>query len=240
MPKQKKAAKAAFPNGRIQHMVRRLPFLGVLALGLLACACRSYEPPKVATSGKWEDIYFHWPHGIDEATEKAGLKPLRSYGVADGDYEIRIWRGFSTEPLECVIIRKGGGQMTATHLRQRRDESGLVDVIKLRAPKSGWQSFISQLEALGLFDLPFTAEDECERAYIDGGSNVIELNRSGIYGTHRYPQDRKGCTKSAQMDHVAEIIGMEFDSREEKCEHTEWFACSAILRSRRLADEQPK
>jgi hypothetical protein len=183
----------------------------------------------IIPNAHWEQIFFRL---INDATEKAQLPQLRKESLSPDDIEIRIWRGFGSSALEAVILKRSGGTWSAIHLKVGGgvEPFDKIQVKELNEPKSGWESFWKQMSDRKLLDLPDSDEIGCDLSTIDATNYVVELNHNRTYRTYRYKSGIEKCEEAKLMNEIGEIIGLEFDSGEEQCKTTEWFACMTYRR----------
>jgi hypothetical protein len=187
----------------------------------------SQKPQIILPNARWEQIFFK---EINNATKLSGLEDLRKISLGKADVEIRVWRGFSLDPLEAVILKRIDGIWTAFHIKtDNYDEATKAEVKRLNKPKSGWESFWKSIEEKGILTLPDAFEINCEVGGIDAMSYVVEINQDKTYRTYRYSDEK--CNQVEQMEEIGEIIGEEFDSGNEECKTTEWFACMTLRKS---------
>lgn len=189
---------------------------------------------------RWEPIFFNGVSrdgiselkgGINQATKLAGLKELRKTSLKDDDIEVRVWRGFGLSPLEAVILTRTNNHWFAQHLKtDNYYDYEQVKLKQLNKPKSGWESFWKQVTDKGILTLRDPSEINCEDDGIDGMSYVVEINQNKIYRTYQMRSGGK-CNGVQQMEKIGEIIGLEFDSGQEQCKTTEWFACMTFLKT---------
>lgn len=171
--------------------------------------------------------------GINRISELGGLEKLRETRLAQGDIEIRIWRGGLS--LEGVVLKRINGLWKGQHLTTNKyNEPEKVKVKRLFAPKSGWTAFWKQLNDKEILTLPQSTENECDvTQVIDGTSYVVEINQNKTYRTYFYPDGiGNRCREAKQINDIGEFIGLEFDSGLEECKTTEWFACMTLNKSR--------
>lgn len=196
----------------------------------------------ILPNSRWEPLFFNGVKGsrdgINQVTKLAGLNELRKTRLKDGDVEIRVWLGFSTAPLEAVILKRNGGQWSAQHIAE--SDIGKVEVKELNSPKSGWEFFWKKIVDKEILTLPDSSEINCGEGGIDGGSYVVEINQHRTYRTYRlstaYSEGK--CREANQMEEIGSIIGEEFDSgtvHTEQCNRAEWFACT---KARKLNKKQ--
>lgn len=205
----------------------------ILIIGVISVTCGIYcresqEIPTIVGISQWDSILFK---EINRATDLGNLTELRKVRLQDGDIEVRIWRAGA--PLEGVSIERIDGLWSGVHIKVNRyDEPESAKVEKLESPKSGWEFFWKKLVDKGIVSLPHTPENECDTSYLDGTSYVVEINQDKTYRNYYYHRGDGTCRESKQMEEIAEIIGLEFDSGQEECKTTEWFPCMTLRKSR--------
>lgn len=188
---------------------------------------KSQKTQIILPNATWEQIFFR---GINQATNLGGLTELRKTRLGNSDVEIRVWRGFSLSQLEGVILKRIDGQWSALYLKtDAPTEFKKIEIRELNPPKSGWESFWKQITDKGILTLPDASEINCEDGGFDRINYVVEINQNKVYRTYRYSNGK--CPEVKQMEEIGEIIGLEFDSGEEKCKTTEWFACMKLRKS---------
>lgn len=180
-------------------------------------------------NSRWQTLYFKM---INKATKLAGLEELRKISLDKGEIEIRVWRGGSLEPLEGVVLNHSNGQWAAFHIKTDNycDPEKAV-LMRLKPPRSGWESFWKQLVDKEILTLPQSSENDCDRHSIDQGSYVVEVNRDKTYRTYRYPEGDPRCREAWLLEEMGDFIGEEFDSGNEECKGAEWFPCSKLRKS---------
>lgn len=189
---------------------------------------KEYQKPRIILpNARWEQMFFK---EINNATILGGLEDLRKISFGKADVEIRVWRGFSLDPLEGVILKRTNAIWSAVHIKtDKYDEATEARIKRLNKPKSGWESFWKRIEEKGILTLPDASEINCEVGAIDAMSYVVEINQDKTYRTYRYSDGK--CNQVKQMEEIGEIIGEEFDSGNEECKTTEWFACMTLRKS---------
>lgn len=187
----------------------------------------------IIPNARQDSILFE---AVNNATNLSKLPELRKSFVKNGDIEIRIWRGYSLSQFEGVILKRLDGQWSGLHLRTNKySEPAGVKTEKLNTPEYGWELFWKQLTDKEILTLPQSFENECNIPDIDGMGYVVEINRDRTYRYYFYPQENgKKCREAGQMKDIGEIIGLEFDSGQEKCKTTEWFPCMTLNKPRCL------
>lgn len=203
-------------------------FLSILLVGgfvILNSQCwmkPSPQKPIVTSNFKWERNFFD---GINQATELAGIQPLRETPMSSSDLEIRVWRGFVVLPLEGVVINRIDSKWSAIHIDTNTYEKDPeFEVTELPEPKSGWAAFTGKLISTGILTLPDSSEIGCEIGQFDGIGYVVELQVNNRYRAYRYEDG--GCDEAAKMKEISNYIGFEFNSGKEECDLVRWFACS--------------
>jgi hypothetical protein len=161
----------------------------------------------------WVPTYFE---EIDGRVRIARLPTLRTATFSGNDLEARVWVGFGMTALEGFVLKRSGGQWSATHLdgiSPRLPRSKYQ--VKLAAPKSGWEATWQRLVSAGLLTLPDASAIRCNPHMTDGIGYVVEYNVKGSYRTYRYtnPEYPK-CGEAKQMMRIGEIIAEEFGAEE--------------------------
>ena len=212
----------------------------VLLFALVGAAywfCRNdtQKPPDIVSISRFDPIFSK---DIKRATDMADLPALREVSLNGDDLEVRIWRTQSLPTLEGVLLRHIDGDWSGLHLRFRTDEQGEIqgaEVEQLKTPVSGWRLFWGELVGTGIMLLPFTPENECDTRYIDGIIYFVEISQNGTYRNYQYSGASFECRESKQMPEIGEIIGLAFDSGQEKCTQYEWFACMRERKAQSVA-----
>jgi hypothetical protein len=164
----------------------------------------------IIPNASWEPIFFR---EINSVTKLSGQSDLRKTNLADGDFEVRVWWGFSLSPLEGVTLRRVVGQWSAIHTKaDNYHEPSKATRVELRPPKSGWETFWQRLVDSRILTLPDASELNCNVNGIDGGAYVVEVNRDRTYRTYMYdsPSEAK-CNEAKQMIKIGDIIFEEFN-----------------------------
>ena len=222
-----------------KNSVRLLVLILTFAVGLSAVGGWFYyqESQRIKIelpNDRWEPLYFKL---INKTTELAEFEELRKTNLEKNDIEIRVWRGFGLGSLEAVILKKTNDQWTAFHLKaDHYAEPQQVDATELNQPKSGWNAFWNNIVQKGILTLRDQSESGCEPESLDGTSYVVEINQNKNYRTYKI--NEKKCEGIQQMEEIADIIGEEFDSGQELCQTTEWFACTKFLKLSRQNSKQ--
>jgi len=211
-----------------------LSFLSLLILVFLTqCSFLRQPPVRVEPVYGWEPIFFG---PIDKATELSKIEDLRDTALANGEFEIRIWRPFSIDEYEGVVLAFKNDAWGAFHISADGERQPHT-VTSLPEPKSGWRSFWNRLLELELLSLPNVDSEEC-KSTIDGLGVVVESSYGGTYRTFMYPINDADCGGSRNAEAISDFVGMEFHDGIAKCTKYQWFACASINRNRRLEAEQ--
>jgi hypothetical protein len=214
-----------------------MKFIGFILISFLGfAACASVGPPKRESEpARWEKLGFEL---IDKTTAVSGMQPLRGQGLAVGDEEIRMWRGFGLDNFEGLILLKHSGRWSARHIvADHYIEVTSTIVTDLHAPQSGWNEFWEKLNSLGFLTNVDPADEDCLYGSVDGMAMVVEINRNGIYRTYISHLFSKSCQESQNGDLISELVGEEFYDGVEPCRRAEWFPCAGVLKKRRLAGD---
>ena len=215
-----------------KHSTRLLTAILTFVLGISAVIGGFYYQKSQRVKielpdSRWEQIFFKL---INKTTELGGLEELRKTSLRVDDIEVRVWRGFGLGDLEGVILKRTNNQWSAFHVKaDDYVEPERVEVKKLNPPKSDWDSFWNNVVHKGILTLRDPSEINCEVGGIDAGSYVVEINRDRTYRTYRFSSGK--CDGVRQMEEIGDVIGEEFDSGQEECKTTEWFACTKLRKS---------
>lgn len=144
-----------------------------------------------------------------------GYGDLRKSNLPVGDEEIRVWGGFGITFLQGTILRKVSGRWIAlrllseTHNGKRRDWTKVYT-----GPKTGWPTFWSQAESLGIWTLPddSTLPQAGRKTVLDGYSIIVETLRKGKYRVYAYnnPKEQTQWPTAARVLAVGKLFGKEF------------------------------
>jgi hypothetical protein len=188
---------------------------------------RSAPNQFIIPDARGDAIFFQ---GIDEVTNLAGLPKLRETALSPSDLEIRVWKGFGLAQLEGVLLNRTDGSWTARHVTEiNRSGEKLAEVDHLDAPRSGWDSFLWEVDRQGLTSLSPSADEKCTISIIDGEAYVVEISQDGTYRNGIFTVGLKDCPVSRQMEKLGRYIGMQFDSGRDQCKTAEWFPCATYL-----------
>ncbi len=163
------------------------------------------EKIEIPTAG-WVPIYFSRNNGIDELTEKAGLKPLREMDVPAGSLEVRFWYGFSFGSRAGILLRRDGTNWKGRYIAKYYDSFKTTDL----SLGTNWQDSWAKLESLGILTLPdsSTLPDE-DLVVLDGISYVVEINDGHHYRTYHYsnPSEPK-WPEAKQINEIRNLLGL--------------------------------
>lgn len=212
-----------------RYNIRYLSLLIALICSILVSSCGLIEKKlKVEIpDANWPRIFFK---AIDTVTELSGLKRLRETHLADGDMEVRVWRGFSLGPLEGVILNRTSGKWSALYVISDDCCDIKAAAIKaLPAPKSGWENLWNGLNAEGISTLPDSSQVDCGPIGPDGMGYVVETNQHGVYRTYQYQTSYSPkCEQVQKMKQIGRIIAEEFYDGKQECVDARWLPCVAL------------
>lgn len=198
----------------------------VFAIFAGACSLVEKQIKIDIPDAKWPGIFFK---SIDSVTELSSLKRLRETQVPENDIETRIWRGFSTGPLEGVILKRQGGQWSALYVIS--DDCCVIRrtwTKVLPPPKSGWETFWKKIDEAGITSLPDVSKTGCTMGGIDGMGYVVEFNQSYSYRTYMYEVGYPSkCEEVKKMKQIGRIIAEEFYDGKQECVDARWLPCVA-------------
>lgn len=119
---------------------------------------------------------------IAERIKNLDLSMLNSKSLPKEDIEIRVWKGFALTPLEGFIFRKRGKNWVGRYVDNDFD----ANITNLASPQSGWQSFINQIEKLGVYTLPDESELKGGIFGLDRTSYMVEILKGSTYRAYSY------------------------------------------------------
>lgn len=217
---------------------RIIPAVSVFLLAIAGVAYWLYreetqKEPDIVSISRFDSIFSK---DINLATSLADMLSLREVSLRGDDIEVRIWRAYDLSTLEGVFLKRSNGQWSGLHMRFRTNEQGEIqaaEVEQLKTPKVGWSLFWGKIAEKGILLLPITPENECDTRGLDGIRYIVEINQNNTYRNYQYPAG-DDCRESKQMTEIGEIIGLEFDSGQEKCKRYEWFACMTDRKAKSL------
>jgi hypothetical protein len=153
----------------------------------------------------------------DELLANVNLRNLRTVLLPDGDFEVRVWIGFSVNGTDCLILRYFSGQWSAIHLQgMARAPTFPNSLTALPSPKSGWNRAWHRLINAGILTLPDAHAVNCNPRVLDGITYIVETNINMTYRTYSYSNPDyespwyKRCNEAKQMILIGKIIGEEF------------------------------
>lgn len=206
----------------------------ITSFAMTQCSMFASKPVRIDPVRDWERFFFP---AIDRGTDLANIPALRQTALRKGEFEVRLWRVFSIDVYEGVLISFKGGDWTASRILERGE--GLPHRIsQLPTPKSGWEAFWAELVRQQLLELPNIDLRQCTEGLIDGTNLVVESTFDGVYRTYSYPPGLLRCSGSEHASVISDYVGIEFYDGVEKCTSDEWFSCASINRTRRLESEQ--
>jgi hypothetical protein len=187
----------------------------LLLLPLLFGACTSAQVPRVAQANVSTPAPERTPdetfvRDIDRLSKIAGLFPLRSSNLSQGDVEARVWYGFGLILLEGFAIKRTNNQWSAFHLKA--DEANpryitKVARIQLPAPKSGWEKCWQRLADAGILTLPSGTEGPDP----DVEAFFVESKAGGSYRNYQYiSPEYEQSPNAKRMLAIGDIISDEF------------------------------
>jgi hypothetical protein len=189
----------------------RLLLLFALFLG----ACTAAQVNRVAQNNATTPAPERTPdeilsREIDRAAKLAGLPPLKTANLAQGDTEIRVWYGFGLIALEGFVIKRANNQWSAFHLKADHHSmryAKKVERIQLPAPKSGWESCWQRLVNAGVLSLPSGTEGPDP----DAEGYYVEIMDGGSYRNYQYNSPEYSESPDAKrMLAIGDIISDEF------------------------------
>jgi hypothetical protein len=153
----------------------------------------------------------------DGLLANVNLRNLRTVLLPDGDFEVRVWIGFSVNRTDCLILRYFSGQWSAVHLHGMAGAPTFRNSLTpLPSPKSGWNRAWHRLINAGILTLPDAHAVNCNPQILDGITYIVESNINMTYRTYSYSNPdyespwHKRCNEAKQMILIGKIIGEEF------------------------------
>ncbi len=201
---------------RTRLIIALLTFL----LGVTAAAvwylCRpsaNQEVRLVIPHAGWEPIYFR---GINSVARLSGQTDMRKTVLAEGEVEVRVWRGFGLEPLEGITLRRIGDRWSAIHVKaDNYYEPERAERRELCPPKFGWEAVWQRLTNEGILTLPDGAEANCSVDGLDGLAFVVETSAGNTYRTYKYGNPMLAeCKEAKRMMEIANTLYQEFGIEE--------------------------
>jgi hypothetical protein len=201
-------------NSTVRHIFSLMRLL--LLLPFLLGACTTTPVPRVTQNNATPTLERtpdeRLVRGIDRLGKLAGLAPLRSSNLAQGDVEAGVWYGFGLILLEGFAIKRTNNQWTAFQLKANgADPAYITRVarIQLAAPKSGWEQCWQRFADAGILTLPSGTEGpdpDVEAFYVEtmtGGSY-----RNYQYISSEYEQSPNASRILAIGDTIYEEFGL--------------------------------
>lgn len=145
-----------------------------------------------------------------EIARTNGLGRLDKHLLPSGDVEVRYWGGFAWG-TRGVRLRREGGKWTVFSLERGRNQRPK----RLPDPRSGWPTFWSQVEKLGLWSISDEDTHRNRRGYatiFDGYSTLVEYQRDGVYRAYAYnnPGNQSTWPPSKPMAALSRFIESNF------------------------------
>ncbi len=158
---------------------------------------------------------------VDSLTNISELQSLRGISLPDGDFEVRFWIS-NRVGVNGLIIRKSGESQSALFVERmplknnnQNPENRYVN------PKLPWQSVLERLYEAEIFTLPDSSELKNYKGndVMDGFSNIVEINKDGIYRIYEYVNPNWADNQEAkQVVKIGSIIADEFGLEEFRVE----------------------
>lgn len=166
--------------------------------------------PQHPCSLKWQKSVFPT---LNKILISSGIKPLAESKTDAETIEIRVWVGFGIVNLRGVILRKSSDSFKALYLNEDPDRNSFV-ISELNPGNLNYESFIQQLQSLGLLQIP----DECELIYKrepeeDADSIVIEVRMGDNYRAIMYENpgnDKSASPESKKLLEMSKLIEFNF------------------------------
>jgi hypothetical protein len=205
---------------------RKLELLWIVVCVASAIACDSRarnlnQPPRPThvdqaaqtltleiPNASWEPTFFE---ALEKRTKNAGMTSLRNTVLPDGDLEVRFWYD-RFEVIAGVIVRRSGGNWSASYLRQREQHLPSSALLaSLGTPRSGWEVAWERLRNAAILTLPDGSTSNCSSGALDGIGYVVETNVDWKYRTYRYGNPQwADCLEAKQILSIEKIIFEEF------------------------------
>lgn len=165
----------------------------------------------------WEKIFFE---PINERIKSSKLTDLRSKALPETDLEMRLWTGFGLTNLNGFVLKRTGGEWSASRLKWESIQTGKnkfkvkpVDE-KLGVPKSGWEAAWQKLVDAGILALPDAEAIKCSSNLEDGTSYVVEYNLENSYRTYMFDNPQNAdCAEAKRMLKISELVIDEYYTR---------------------------
>jgi hypothetical protein len=169
---------------------------------------------------------------INNVAELASLKDLRKTKFDGDDVEIRIWRGFGLSDLEGIAVKRIKNEWSGVYIKSNDYiDATSAKVVRLNAPKSGWDSFWKKINEAEILKIPDNSEINCDSSGFDGMSYVVEYVHKYQYRTYMYSLVYSECAEAKKLENIGNIFAEEFDTGEGTCKTTEWIPCARLRRN---------
>jgi len=169
------------------------------------------EPGKI-TQKAWERIFFPI---IKKRLNGINIKDLKDQEMLSNSREIRIWVGFSIDPLKGIIMRENNGEWSAVYIPPSDYVSNKsLPPYTVPPPQSGWKSLWNNLERLGIYTLSDATDIGADNMYPDAVGVVIEIKTPNSYRAYNYngfatsekPEAKKVKEIVATLSHEFRIV----------------------------------
>jgi hypothetical protein len=128
---------------------------------------------------------------LEKFSKTAGLSNLKSANISDDTTEVRLWRGGGLfYPISFVISLQEKNNH-AYLVTVPNGKSGKYEQKDVGTPRSGWESFIEQLNERGIYSAVWFKLDETIVPNTDEGSILLEVKRGKAYSFVFYLESTK-------------------------------------------------
>ncbi|MEP6900696.1 MAG: hypothetical protein ABJA66_03035 [Actinomycetota bacterium] len=177
------------------------------------------QKPKIIIPQRRGD--YSLEKAVDLCAKAGGLQSLREISLPNGDFEIRFWI-FNRFGINGLIIRKSGENWSALFVeRMPFKNDNLYPENRYINPKSDWQNILQRINEAEIFTLPDSSEVKNYEGdkVNDGFSNIVEINKDGIYRVYEYVNPNWAENPEAkQIVKIGNIIADEFGLEEFRVE----------------------
>ena len=168
----------------------------------------AHVPSLEIPGAPWERAFFE---ELQERTSKAGIADLRKTVLPDQDLEMRFWYDHF-EIIQGLIIRRSGGNWSATYLRQKSHRDQTFESKVSGPPKAGWEDVWSRLLSAGILTLPDQSQTNCKSEALDGIGYIVETNANQKYRTFRYGNPQLvNCDEARRVQTIETILAEAFN-----------------------------
>jgi hypothetical protein len=143
--------------------------------------------------------------------EKMGLRSIEN---GFDSIQVRIWYGYGrTDSSQLVVLTKTQAGWKSIFynfkyyiddIKRKIDSIGIQK--EFRTPKSGWQSFSSNLFGLSITTLPDNTSLRYYPDYADGSDIIIEVATKTYYRIYHYTGPHLSFGKIKQADKIESIL----------------------------------